>query len=43
MPKKVEKCVEKVKKTIKPRMKGQTKKSAAWAVCTSAHKKKKKK
>lgn len=42
-PKKVESCVRKVSKTIKPRKKGQSKKSAAWAVCTAAHKKKKKK
>lgn len=43
MPKKVEKCVEKVKKTISPRKKGQSKESAAYAVCTAAHKKKAKK
>jgi hypothetical protein len=41
MPKSVERCVKKVKKTVKPRKKGQTKKSAAFAVCTAAHKKKK--
>lgn len=42
MPKQVEKCVKKVKPKIKPRKKGQSKESAAWAVCTAAHKKKKK-
>ena len=35
-PAKLERCVRKVKKTIKPRRKGQSKKSAAWAVCTKA-------
>ncbi len=42
-PKEVESCVRKVSKTIKPKKKGQSKKSAAWAVCTAAHKRKKKK
>jgi len=41
MPKKLERCVRKVSKTIKPRKKGQTKRSAAFAVCTKAVKKKK--
>lgn len=38
-PKSVERCVKKVSKTIKPRKKGQTKRSAAWGVCKAAHKK----
>lgn len=33
MPKKLMRCVRKVSKTIKPRKKGQSKKSAAYAVC----------
>ncbi len=36
MPKKLEDCVAKVSKKIKPRTKGQSKKSAAWAVCQSS-------
>ncbi len=36
MPKKLEDCVTKVSKKIKPRIKGQTKESAAWAVCESS-------
>ena len=40
MPKVVERCVKKVKKTIKPRNPKQTKESAAWGVCTASHKKK---
>ncbi len=36
MPKKLEDCVAKVSKKIKPRTKGQTKESAAWAVCQSS-------
>ena len=40
MPKKLEKCVKKVSKTIKSR-KG-SKKSAAFGVCTAAMKRKKK-
>lgn len=47
-PKKLESCVRKVSKTIKPRKKGQSKKSAAYAVCIKStglkpHKRKKKK
>lgn len=38
MPAKLERCVRKVSKKIKPRKKGQSKKSAAYAVCTSAMK-----
>lgn len=40
-PASVERCVKKVSKKIKPRKKGQTKKEAAWAVCTAAKKGKK--
>lgn len=43
MPKRVEKCVKSVKKTIKPKKKNQSKESAAWAVCKAADKKRKKK
>ena len=43
MPKPVERCVKRVKKTIEPRKKGQSKESAAWAVCTASYKKGKKK
>lgn len=42
MPKSVERCVKKVKGKIKPRRKNQTSESAAWAVCTASHNKKKK-
>ena len=38
MPKKLLRCVKKVSKTIKPRKEGQTKKSAAFAVCVKATK-----
>lgn len=41
-PKKLESCIRKVKKTIKPRKKGQSKRSAAYAVCTKSMKHKKK-
>lgn len=41
MPKKLEKCVSKVSKTIKPKMKDESKKSAAYGVCKAAMKKKK--
>lgn len=46
-PAKLERCVRKVKKTVKPRKKGQSKESAAFAICTKstgqkAHKRKKK-
>lgn len=40
MPKSVERCVKKVKQTVKPRNPDQTKESAAWGICTAAHKKK---
>lgn len=40
MPKKLERCVRKVSKKIKPRKKKQTKRSAAFAVCKAALKKK---
>lgn len=36
MPKKLDRCVSKVSKTVKPRKKGQTKKSAAYAICVKA-------
>jgi len=36
MPKKLERCIKKVSKTVKPRKKGQSKKSAATAVCVVA-------
>jgi len=39
MPAKVERCVKKVKKTIKPKRKGQTKEEAAYAVCNASVKK----
>ena len=39
MPPKLERCVKKVSKTIKPRKKGQSKRSAAYAVCTAKRKK----
>jgi hypothetical protein len=38
MPKKLEKCVEKVEKTVKPKKKGQSKESAAYAICTTLYK-----
>lgn len=43
MPARLDRCVKRVKKTIKPRKKGQNKGSAANAVCVKAtgHKKKK--
>lgn len=39
MPKKLERCVKKVSKTVKPRGK-ESKKSAAYGICTKALKKK---
>lgn len=36
MPKKLMRCVRKVEKTIKPRKKGQTKRSAAFGVCVKS-------
>lgn len=39
MPKKLDRCVRKVSKTVKPRKKGQTKKNAAYAICVAAQKK----
>lgn len=41
MPAKLDRCVKRVQKTIKPRKK-QSKRSAAFAVCTKALKKRKK-
>lgn len=41
-PAKLERCVKKVSKSIKPREKGQTKRSAAFGVCTASLKRKKK-
>jgi hypothetical protein len=43
MPQEVEKCVEKVKQTVKPRYKNQTPTDAAWAICTDQNNKKKEK
>lgn len=37
-PKKLEKCLRSVEKTIKPRKKGQSKRSAAYAVCIKSTK-----
>lgn len=37
-PAKLERCVSKVEKTIKPRKAGQSKRSAAFGVCTVATK-----
>ena len=34
MPAKIDRCVKRVSKTIKPKKKGQSKKSAAYAVCS---------
>ena len=36
MPAKLERCVKKVEKTIKPRNPKQSKKSAAYAVCVKS-------
>lgn len=41
MPAKLDRCVRKVQRTIKPRKKGQSKRSAAFAVCNKAMKGKK--
>ena len=38
MPKKMDRCVKKVKMTVKPK-KGKTKTSSAWAICKSSKKK----
>jgi len=40
MPESVERCVQKVKKTVVPRDKDQTKEQAAWAICTRSYQKK---
>jgi len=40
MPRKLERCVRKVEKHVKPRRKGQSKKSAAFAICNKSIKKK---
>jgi hypothetical protein len=42
VPDKLERCVSKVKRTVKPR-KGQSAEQAAWAICTAALKKRAKK
>lgn len=39
MPEKLERCVRKVMKTVKPRA-GSTKRESAWAICTKSTKQK---